>query len=220
MYRFDAVSTSCESGGLPRASDVSVVDSVGGRTRPLFVRCPPFDKRYPPAVRASGMTESLKTRLLRRGFNLFPAYRFSGGKITYVRRDQREIHVKIPLSWRTRNYVGTVFGGSMYAAVDPIYMVMLIRVLGDDFTVWDKAARIRFEKPGRSMLFARCELTDEELEAIRGLEPGENMDREYEIALTDESGTTHATVEKTVYVRRDESASRKPLTAIADYLRR
>ena len=166
------------------------------------------------------MTESLTTRLLRHGFNLFPAYRFSGGKVTYIRRDQREIHVKIPLSWRTRNYVGTIFGGSMYAAVDPIYMVMLIRVLGSEFTVWDKAARIRFKKPGRSTLFARFELTDDELETIRALEPGENMDREYEVDLTDESGTVHATVEKTVYVRRDEATTRKPLTAVAEYLRR
>jgi hypothetical protein len=36
-------------------------------------------------------------------------------------------------SWRTRNYVGTIFGGSMYSAVDPIYMVMLTRRLGKDY---------------------------------------------------------------------------------------
>ena len=167
------------------------------------------------------MVESLRTRLLRHAFNLFPAYRFSGGKITYIRHDQREIHVKLPLSWRTRNYVGTIFGGSLYAAVDPIYMVMLIRVLGDDFTVWDKSARIQFEKPGRSTLFARFELTEEELADVRALNPGEHTNRKYEVGLTDESGTTHATVEKTVYVRRDaaESGERKPLTAIAEYLR-
>jgi hypothetical protein len=38
----------------------------------------------------------------------------------------------MPLSWRTRNYVGTIFGGSMNSAVDPIYMVILIRRLGKD----------------------------------------------------------------------------------------
>lgn len=72
------------------------------------------------------MSESLHTRLLRVGFNLFPAYRASGGKITYIRHDQREVHIKLPLSWQTRNYVGTIFGGSMYAAVDPIHVVLLI----------------------------------------------------------------------------------------------
>lgn len=168
------------------------------------------------------MSESRRTRLLRYGFNLFPAYRFSGGKVTYIRHDQREIHVKLPLSWRTRNYVGTIFGGSMYAAVDPVYMVMLIRTLGEEFTVWDKEATIRFKKPGRETLFARFELTDEELATIHDLAPGESTDREYTIDLVDSSETVHATVEKTVYVERNEreQSSKKPFSTLIEYLRR
>jgi len=34
---------------------------------------------------------------------------------------------KVVLGWRTKNYVGTIFGGSMYAAGDGVYMVMLIK---------------------------------------------------------------------------------------------
>lgn len=168
------------------------------------------------------MSESLRTRLIRAGFNLFPAYRASGGKITYIRHDQREVHIELPLSWRTRNYVGTIFGGSMYAAVDPIHMVMLIRNLGTEFTVWDKAARIRFKKPGHETLFARCELTDEELATLRDLAPGEDTDREYTIDLVDSSETIHATVEKTVYVRRGErdQSSWNPFSSMIEYLRR
>ena len=93
------------------------------------------------------MTESLRTRLERLGFDLFPAYRFGGGRVTYIREDWREVHVEVPLNWRTRNYVGTTFGGSMYAAVDPIYMLVLIRNLGRAYTVWDRAASISFERP-------------------------------------------------------------------------
>ena len=33
--------------------------------------------------------------------------------------------------------------GSLYAAVDPIYMIQLIYVLGEEYVVWDKAAEIR-----------------------------------------------------------------------------
>src|SRR5260370_10636464 len=94
-------------------------------------------------------------------FNLFPAYRGTGGRITYISGDLREVRVKIPLSWRTRNYVGTIYGGSLYGAVDPMYMIMLIRILGPAYTVWDKAASIRFVKPGRSTLTARFVLTQE-----------------------------------------------------------
>ena len=68
------------------------------------------------------MTESLKTRLFRWWFNFFPAYRRTGGRITYIAGDLHEIRVKLPLNWKTRNYVGSIFGGSMYGAIDPIYM--------------------------------------------------------------------------------------------------
>lgn len=148
--------------------------------------------------------ESLRTRLERRLFNFFPAYRLGGGRVTYIQRDWREIHVAVPRSIWTRNYVGTIFGGSMYAAVDPIYMLMLLRTLGDDFTVWDKAAEIRFREPGRSTLHARFELPEAETDRLRDLDPGESTDPVYEVELVDEDGVVHAEVEKTLYVRRDE----------------
>jgi hypothetical protein len=76
------------------------------------------------------MPESLKTRFLRWRFNFFPAYRGTGARLTYIADDFHEIRTKLPLNWRTRNYVGTTFGGSLYGAVDPLYMVMLIKILG------------------------------------------------------------------------------------------
>lgn len=151
------------------------------------------------------MPESARTRLLRWGFNLFPAYRGTGARVTYVADDFREIHVRLPLSWRTRNYVGTIFGGSMYGAVDPLYMLMLIRTLGPEYVVWDRAASIRFRRPGRSTLHARFVLDDAELEAIRAATAGgDPTDRTYRVELADAQGTVHAEVEKTIYVRRKE----------------
>lgn len=92
---------------------------------------------------------------MRWAFNFFPAFRGTGAWITYIAWDYLEVRVRLPLSWRTRNYVGTIFGGSMYAAVDPFFMIMLIKRLGPRYVVWDKAASIRFRKPGRSTLYAR-----------------------------------------------------------------
>lgn len=152
------------------------------------------------------MPESLRTRLLRTGFNLFPAYRGTGGRITYIAADLREIRVRVPLSRRTRNYVGTIFGGSMFGAVDPIYMVMLIRVLGPGYVVWDKSATIRFRRPGRTTLHARFLIDDAELDAIRAaLRDTPTVDRVYQIDLTDGDGVVHATVEKTIHVRRKDA---------------
>lgn len=154
------------------------------------------------------MPESFETRLLRWKFNLFPAYRGTGARVTYISADVREVRVRVPLSWRTRNYVGTIFGGSIYAAVDPIYMIMLIRALGPRYVVWDKAATVTFKRPGKTTLYARFRLEDEELRAIKTeLEGKRSIDRVYTVELKDAAGKLHASVEKVIYIRRKEAGN-------------
>jgi hypothetical protein len=149
------------------------------------------------------LSESLKSKFIRWGFNLFPAYCSTGARITYISRDFREVAVRLPLSWQTRNIVGTMFGGSMYAAVDPVYMLMLIKNLGPDYIVWDRSACIDFKKPGRTALFARFLIDGAELDSIRGeLEHLRHVDRVYHVDLVDEKGTVHASIEKVLYVRK------------------
>ena len=149
------------------------------------------------------MPESWRTRIERWGFNFFPAYRGTGGRITYIAGDYHEIHIKVPLSWRTRNYVGTIFGGSMYGAVDPIHMVMLIKILGPEYVVWDKAATVRFKRPGKTTLRARFVITPEEVEEIKtALSDRKSLDRIYSVNLVSDEGKVHAEVEKTIYIAR------------------
>ena len=141
------------------------------------------------------MPESFQTRRLRWLFNFFPAYRGTGARVRYIADDFREVRVELPLSWRTRNYVGTIFGGSMYGAVDPMYMIMLIRILGKDYVVWDKAASIRFRKPGRGTLYATFRITEEEINAIHeAAAGGEPIDRVYNVELKDADGIVHACI--------------------------
>ena len=136
-------------------------------------------------------------------FNFFPAYRGSGGRVTYIADDFREVRVKLPLSWRSRNYVGTIYGGSIYASIDPIYMLMLIHILGPDYIVWDKAAKIRFKKPGKETLFADFKLEADEIDEIKQLaETERSIDRIYNIELKDKNGVVHAFIEKTLYISK------------------
>jgi len=98
--------------------------------------------------------------------------------------------------------VGTIFGGSMYAAVDPVYMLMLIKNLGPDYIVWDRSACIDSEagadRPLRAVPDRRAEVV-----AIRhALEQARHVDRTYHVDLVDEQGTVHASIEKVVYVRK------------------
>jgi acyl-coenzyme A thioesterase PaaI-like protein len=147
------------------------------------------------------LPESLKTRLYRWGFNFYPAYRGTGAWITYIASDWREVRVQLPLSWQTRNYVGTIFGGSIYAAVDPFYMIMLIKNLGSECVVWDKAAAVRFKKPGKSTLYARFVLEETEIQKIKDeLKSLPKIDRVFHIDLTNSTGEVHAWVEKTIYL--------------------
>ena len=141
------------------------------------------------------MPESFTTRLQRTIVNLFPAYRRTGGRVIYIAADLSEVRVKVPFKWRTRNIMGSTFGGSMYGAVDPIYMMMLTRRLGKGYIVWDKAAHIRFKKPARGHLYATFTIDDRELQTIKdllGTEP--KIDRTYTVELVDKEGTVHATV--------------------------
>lgn len=149
------------------------------------------------------MPESFTTKLERIKFNFFPAYRGTGARVVYIADDYREIRVKIPLTWRTRNYVGTIYGGSMYAGIDPIYMIMLIKNLGRDYIVWDKSAKIRFKRPGKETLFADFLIDENELNEIKNLlENSKSVDRVYNVELKNESRKTHCIIEKTLYIAK------------------
>jgi acyl-coenzyme A thioesterase PaaI-like protein len=157
------------------------------------------------------MRESFRTFLYRLGFNLWPCYRGTGGRVSFIAADWSEVRIRLPLSWRTRNYVGTIYGGSIYGAIEPFYMIMLIHRLGPEFEVWDKAATIRFRKPGRSTLTARLALPDGEEAAIReALRGARSVDRTYRIELVDAAGVVHAEVDKVVYVRLRYNAPPTP----------
>ena len=160
------------------------------------------------------MKDKLGPRAFRWMMNLWPCYRGTGARVTHIAPDWREIRVRLPLNLQTRNYVGSIFGGSLYGAVDPLYMLLLIRLLGPAYIVWDKAASIRFLKPGRTTLYATCRVGDAELDEIRRLlETEARIDRTYRLALADAQGTVHAEVDKVIQIRRKESAGTPVRTA-------
>lgn len=149
------------------------------------------------------MTESWETRRFRWLMNVFPAYRRGGGRVTGIAADWHRMTVKVPLNWSTRNYVGTIYGGAMFSAVDPLMMMMLIKILGRKYVIWDKAAAIRFIRPGRTTLVAEAVVDRTEVAEIRRLlETETSLDRHYTISLTDSAGAVHAEVDKTLYIAK------------------
>ena len=156
------------------------------------------------------LRERLRNRWLRLRFNLFPAFRGTGARVVFIAEDLRAIRVKLPLNWRTRNIYGTLFGGSLYAATDPLYALLVKVGLGKNYIVWDKAGTIRYLKPGRSTLYAECSISDGELSDLRArLDTELSVDLDYEIALVDSHGVAHAIVMKTIYVARKDAYERR-----------
>ncbi len=152
------------------------------------------------------MPESFATKLDRWKFNLFPAYRGTGARVIYIADDYREMRIKIPLNWRTRNYVGTIYGGSMYSGIDPMYMLMLIKILGSEYVVWDKSAKIRFRKPGKETLYANFNVTDRDIDEIKAaLKTEKSYDKVYNLELINEAGEVHAEIEKVLYIAKKPS---------------
>jgi acyl-coenzyme A thioesterase PaaI-like protein len=145
----------------------------------------------------------MHTWAFRQMLNLWPCYWGTGGKVTFISGNWRQVNVRLSLGLRTRNYVGTIFGGSLYGSIDPIYMLMLIQILGPDYVVWDKAATVRFKKPGRGTLNARFEVTEEEITMIRDLSSqAKSIDRVYLVEFKDRDDDLVASIEKTIYIRR------------------
>jgi Domain of unknown function (DUF4442) len=104
---------------------------------------------------------------LRRAVNFWPPFLGAGIRVKRISSDMKAIDVEMKLRWWNANYVGTHFGGSLFAITDAFYMLMLMANLGRDYIVWDKAASIRYRKPGRSTVRVEFRLTDAELEDIR-----------------------------------------------------
>lgn len=140
--------------------------------------------------------------LFKLGFNLTPMYRRSTARVTGVSKDLLTVKVKLPISYKNRNYVNSIFGGSMFSAVDPIPMVQLMNLIGGDYVVWDKSAEIFFKRPAKENIFAEFTYTSEELEGIKNqIRQEDEIEILKTTLLTNKDKTvTFCEVRKTIYV--------------------
>ena len=158
--------------------------------------------------RTDDQSLAASSRKLRRFIRLYPPYLGAGVRVTHIATDFRRIEVEMPLRFYNRNYVGTHFGGSLYSMVDPFYMLMLINILGPGYIVWDKAANIRFKKPGKGVMKATFELTEEKIAEIRAAaETHPKVEPLFQVLVKDEEGNVVAEVDKLLYIRKKPKTS-------------
>ena len=146
---------------------------------------------------------SKRTRLKLMSF--YPPFLGSGIRVTHVSEDLLTIEVRLGLHWWNRNAVGTHFGGSLYTMCDPFYMIMLMEQMGGQYVIWDKAAAIRFKRPGRATVSARFHIPSPQVAAIRSeIDKVGRKDYTFTTQVLGPEGEVVAEVEKLVYVRRKD----------------
>ena len=63
---------------------------------------------------------------LRRWINLWPPFLGAGIRIKHIAPDMKSVDLEMKLRFWNANYVGTHFGGSLFAITDAFYMLMLM----------------------------------------------------------------------------------------------
>ena len=152
-----------------------------------------------------------KDKLLKYGFNLSPMYRRSTAKIISISKDLFYVQIKLPISYKNKNYVNSIFGGSLFSSVDPIPMVQLINIIGNDYVVWDKSAEIYFRKPAKENLFAEFIFTNIEIDEIKNRIKSENeIDIVKITSLTNKEKTiVYCEIKKTIYIAKKSFYKKK-----------
>jgi acyl-coenzyme A thioesterase PaaI-like protein len=139
----------------------------------------------------------LRERLI----NFYPP--LVGAGIRSRRIDEFTIQAEMKLTALNRNIVGVHFGGSLYALCDPWFMLIMMRALGPDYIVWDKAASIMFIKPGRGRVRAVFQIPQEQISQIRSAaDRGEKIEPTFSVDVLDDQGQVVARVEKLLYIRK------------------
>jgi len=153
----------------------------------------------------------MKPNTFRRLINFWPPFMGAGIKVKEISKDFTDVKVEMKLTKLNRNYVGTQFGGSIYAMTDPFYMLILMKNLGNDYIVWDKAADIKFKSPGKGKLTAHFNISKEKIAEIKAAADKDyKVEPTFKVQVKDEQGNVVAEVDKLLYVRRKDRKAAGP----------
>lgn len=139
--------------------------------------------------------------------NFYPPFIGAGIRVDYMARDFKEVQVSMKLRFWNKNYVNTHYGGSLYSMCDPFFMLMIMQILGRDYIVWDKAASIRFKKPGKGKVRAVFKISDEEIANIHeALKTNDKYEPTFIVDVVNAENEIVCTVEKLLYIKKKKAS--------------
>lgn len=143
-----------------------------------------------------------KPQHFKRAMALYGPYLGAAIKVDHISADFKNITVSMGLTWYNRNYHGTQFGGSLFSMTDPFYVLMLVRLMGKNYTIWDAAANIEYKKPGTGRVFANFTISDAQLDDLKKqAATGKAIFPEFALDIVDKNQQVIATVNKKLYIK-------------------
>ncbi len=133
---------------------------------------------------------------------LYPPFLFMGLRIESVSKDYRKLVASVPTRWYGLNLHGSMFGGNMCSAADPLPALMCARIFtGVD--VWTKACAVEFNKPARGRIAMKIEITDADIAEIqKQLDEKGKAKHCFEFDFWDRGGISIAKIKNTVYLKK------------------
>jgi acyl-coenzyme A thioesterase PaaI-like protein len=145
----------------------------------------------------------MRPALFRQLVNLWPPFFFNSIAVTEMASDWSLVKVRLRRRLWNRNYIGTHFGGNLFAMADPFWMLMVMHRLGPDYVVLDKAGSIEFIAPGRGDVYATFQIDAQTIDSLRSeAAGGEKVLRWFEADVVNKQGELIAKVSKQIYIRR------------------
>jgi len=145
----------------------------------------------------------ISARTLQRWIKFWPPMLGAGIRIKEISDDYRHLVVSMKLRRYNRNYVGTHYGGSLFSMTDPFYMLMLLNILGPKYYVWDKTSKIDYVAPGKTEVFAKFQLSEDQIrDIVKRSSDGAPLYVDFKVDILDTNGDVVAKVDKTLYIRK------------------
>jgi len=148
---------------------------------------------------------ALTPRQVRWLLNVFPPWLVQGVRVVELEDDFRRCLVRVRKSRLTGNLQGMTFGGTIFAAADPMHAILYWQILahrGVRAQAWLRSATIRYLKPVRTALTLEFTISEEEIAgAIQALAREGRHSCAHVIEVRDTTGDVCARAETEVYLR-------------------
>ncbi len=148
---------------------------------------------------------NVSSGILKWAMRLYPPMLFQRIWVIRFAKDFTAVEVKINKSLFNRNYNGTIFGGSIFSAADPFYAILFDQIFkrkGYKTIAWLKSAQVYFLKPGKSDLYFKISISDDDIkEAERVLNEEGKFIKTYTMEIKNKDSEVCAVIKNEVYLR-------------------